>query len=202
MSGKSAGFGGMLKLGIILAIYSTIACVGLAFVYTKTAAVIEQRKLTDQNEALNELFKDAEFEPIKNIESGDPAVTIDKDAAFAAFKNGEMIGAVLRTSRASYGGDIKILVGIGKDGKISGIKILEHRDTPGLGANAVKPAFYGQFAGMPVSFDPDHDVETITAATITSRAVAESVKAAGEAAMAWFASGATEMKAPSQGAKK
>jgi len=51
--------------------------------------------------------------------------------------------------------------------------------------------FYDQFAGKVVSdpFVPKSDVIAITAATITSRAVAASVKAAGEAALAWFAGG-------------
>jgi electron transport complex protein RnfG len=90
-------------------------------------------------------------------------------------------------------------VGVGADGKISGVKILEHSDTPGLGANAdsknyyVDRAngihFYDQFAGKSASdpFEPKQDVIAITAATITSRAVAASVKAAAEAAMTWFA---------------
>ena len=57
-------------------------------------------------------------------------------------------------------------------------------------ANGIR--FYDQFAGKNVSdpFVPKQDVIAITAATITSRAVAASVKAAGEAAVAWFSAGA------------
>jgi electron transport complex protein RnfG len=179
--------------------------VGLAFVYAGTAKVIAQWQRTDLEAALSELFSEAdEFKAISgsNLKSGDPAVTIEEDGAFAAYKNGEVIGAIIRTSRASYNGAIKVLVGIGTDGKISAIKILEDNDTPGLGANAVSVNyyvdrargihFYDQFVGKPVSdpFVPKSDVIAITAATITSRAVASSVKAAGEAAVAWFAGGA------------
>ena len=191
--------GGMLKLGIILALYSTVACVGLAFVYAGTEKVIAQRQQADQDAALKELFPDADsFKPITDIRSPDPAVTIEEGGAFVALKNGGSIGAALRTSRASYGGPIKILVGVDADGKICGVKILEHKDTPGLGANAGSSSyyvdrakgihFYDQFAGKKVSdpFVPKQDVIAITAATITSRAVAASVKAAGEAAMAWL----------------
>ena len=209
MSEQKAGFRGMLKLGIILAVYSAAACVGLAFVYEGTAKIIAQRQLDDQDAALEELFPYADgFRAVADIHSPDPMVTIDGEegnpdntGAFAALKNGEIIGVALRTSRFSYGGAIKILVGVGKDGKISGVKILQHSDTPGLGANAASPAyyvdrsrgihFYDQFTGKNVSdpFVPKQDVIAITAATITSRAVASSVKAAGEAALAWFASG-------------
>ena len=201
MSGQKTGVGMMLKLGIILALYAAVACVGLAFVYTGTEKVIAQRQQADLEAALKELFPGADsFKAIPDIKSRDPMVTIEGDGSFAALKNGTAVGAALRTSRASYGGEIKILVGVGADGKISGVKILEHNDTPGLGANAGSPTyyidrakgirFYDQFAGKKTSdpFVPKQDVVAITAATITSRAVAASVKAAGEAASAWFAS--------------
>jgi len=203
MSEQKGGFLGMLKLGVVLALYATAACVGLAFVYAGTEKVIAQRQEDDLNAALGELFPNAEsFEPITGIRSPDAAVTIEEGGAFAArTRGGELVGAALRTSRASYSGAIKVLVGVGVDGKISGVKILEHSDTPGLGANAASSTyyidrargihFYDQFTGKSVSdpFEVKQDVVIITAATITSRAVAASVKAAGEAATAWFASG-------------
>jgi electron transport complex protein RnfG len=91
-------------------------------------------------------------------------------------------------------------VGVGADNRISGVKILAHQDTPGLGANAASPSyyvdrprgitFYGQFKGKPVAdpFEVKGDVQAVTASTVTSKAVADSVKAAGAAAAAWFAS--------------
>jgi electron transport complex protein RnfG len=203
MSGKKGGFAGMLKLGIVLALYAVAACVGLAFVYAGTEKVIAQRQRADLEAALSELFSQADdFKAISGLKSGDPSVTIEEDGVFAAYKNGEVIGAVIRTSRASYNGAIKVLVGVGTNGRISAVKILEHSDTPGLGANAASGKyyvdrakgihFYDQFAGKAVSdpFEPKNDVIAITAATITSRAVSASVKAAGEAASAWFAGGA------------
>jgi len=202
MSEKKGGFAGMLKLGVVLALYAVAACVGLAFVYAGTEKVIAQRQRADLEASLSELFSEADdFKAISGLKSGDPTVTIEEDGAFAAYKNGEVIGAILRTSRASYSGSIKTLVGVGTNGKIRAVKILEHSDTPGLGANAASSTyyvdrakgihFYDQFAGKAVSdpFVPKSDVIAITAATITSRAVAASVKAAGEAALAWFAGG-------------
>jgi len=204
MSRKKGGLAGMLKLGVVLALYAVAACVGLAFVYAGTEKVIAQRQRADLEASLSELFNEAdEFKEVSGSEfkSGDPAVIIEDDGVFAAYKNGEVIGAVIRTSRASYNGAIKILVGVGTNGKISAVKILEHSDTPGLGANASSSKyyvdrakgihFYDQFTGKAVSdpFVPKSDVIAITAATITSRAVSASVKAAGEAALAWFAGG-------------
>ena len=191
-------FSGMIKLGSILAMFATAACVMLAFVYSGTSKIIEQRQLADIEAAVKELFPDADgFEETDEIKSPDSAVTIE--IAYKAKKNGEIIGAVLELSRASYSGPILTMVGVSADGFITGVKIMEHSDTPGLGANAASPSyfvdsekritFYGQFAGKHIShpFRVKHDVIAITASTITSHAVAESVKAAGLAVHAWIA---------------
>jgi electron transport complex protein RnfG len=201
----------MLKLGITLAVFATAACVMLAFVYTGTARIIAQRQQADLEASLKELFPDADtFNEVSGIQSPDPSVTIESQ--YEARRGAELAGAALRLSRASYGGPIKVLVGVGVEGKISGVKILEHQDTPGLGANAASPSyfvdrakgitFYGQFAGKSV-FDPfeaREDVTAITAATVTSQAVSAAVKAAGLGVTAWIRgvdaiSGATEGEA-------
>ena len=192
-------FPGMIKLGLVLALFAAAACVMLAFVYTGTLPVIYERQRSDFYEALRELFHDADdFEAIVDIRSPDPAVSIEN--AYAAIKDGEIIGAALRVARAGYSGPIKTLVGVSADGIITGAKILEHSETPGLGANASSSSyyvdrpnhitFYAQFTGKKVNdpFEVRRDVMVITASTITSRAIADSVKAAGLAADTWLKS--------------
>ncbi|MDR2134527.1 MAG: FMN-binding protein [Treponema sp.] len=207
---KTGNFSGMVKLGLVLACFATAACVMLAFVYSGTAKIIALRQQADLENSLKDLFPDADsFREVSDIESPDPSVSIEKQ--YAALRNGERIGAALRLSRASYGGPIKVLVGVGAGGKIAGVKILEHSDTPGLGANAASGSyfvdraggitFYGQFAGKSVNdpFKVKDDVAAITASTVTSSAVSAAVRAAGLGAAAWLdgteagaVSGATE----------
>jgi electron transport complex protein RnfG len=184
----------ILKLGLSLAIFSTAACVLLAFVYTGTKGIIEKRQQDDLEAALGELFPEADgfTEITGSIRSPDPAVAFE--AAYEAKKNSRAVGAALRVSRGSYGGPLKALVGVSSEGKISGVKILEHQDTPGLGANAASPSYFvdrvkgitftGQFTGRSTGdpFEVKNDVAAITASTITSKAVADAVKAAGSAA--------------------
>jgi electron transport complex protein RnfG len=192
---------GMLKLGSTLALFAASACVMLAFVYSYTWPVITQRQQAEHEAALKELFPDAdEFREIKNIQSPDPAVKIE--SAYAAIKNGKVEGAALRLSRSSYGGPVKIMTGVDSDGFITGVKIMEHSDTPGLGANIASPSyfverekgitFYGQFAGKKHSdaFEAKNDVIAISASTISSQAVSSSVKAAALAVKDWLAGGA------------
>jgi len=195
---EKSDFVGMIKLGVILALFATAACVMLAFVYSGTKTIIAQRQQADLEAALKELFPDADsFTEINDIQSPDPAVTIE--SAYSALKNNETVGAALRLTRASYGGPIKIMAGVSAAGIITGVKIMEHSDTPGLGANAASPSYFvdrvhgitfsRQFSGKKVTdpFEVKEDVIAITASTITSRAVSSSVKAAGLAVTSWLA---------------
>jgi electron transport complex protein RnfG len=188
----------MLKLGLTLALYATAACVLLAFVYTGTSPIIAVRQQADLDAALRELFPAADtFTDITGkIESPDSSVIFE--SVYEARKGTDLVGAALRVSRGSYGGALKALVGVETGGKISGVKILEHQDTPGLGANAASASyyvdrakgitFYGQFTGKAVNdpFEVKKDVAAITASTITSKAVSDAVKAAGTGAVRYL----------------
>jgi electron transport complex protein RnfG len=179
---------GMLKLGLVLALYATAACVGLAFVYKGTQGPIEAGAKKTLEAAQRELFPDADsFETITGtIVSPESKITFGTQ--YAALRGNQIVGAILETSGPSYGGLIKVLVGVGVEGKITKIKILDHSDTPGLGANATKESFYGQFSGKSLTdpFEPKADVQAITASTVTTRAVASAVKIAGTAGAAWL----------------
>ncbi len=188
----------MLKLGLILAAYAMAACVGLAFVYAGTLSVIEKRQKADLEMALKDLFPAAEdFKELDGeLVSGDPSVAFESQ--YLVLASGQTLGIAIRATGASYGGRIAILTGIGVDRRIGGVKILDNKDTPGLGANAASPTyfvdrekgltFYGQFAGKAISapFRVKEDVDAITASTITSKAVTGVVKASALAAGAWF----------------
>ncbi len=79
------------------------------------------------------------------------------------------------------------MVGLDTEGTIVGIEILSHSETPGLGANAVKDDFKGRFAGKSGALTVDkvsndgQNIQAITAATITSKAVVSAVNTITEA---------------------
>jgi electron transport complex protein RnfG len=192
---NTKGIGGIFRLGLILTLYAAAACVGLAFVYSATEKIIARRQQADLEAALKELFPDAEgFTDITgSLASPDPSVSFA--GQYEVTQGGSVIGMAIRASGPSYGGPVTILAGIRAGGVISGVKILESSDTPGLGANAGSPSyfvdrargitFYGQFAGKSMGdpFEVKHDVAAITASTVTSRAITRLVKAAGTAAL-------------------
>ena len=89
------------------------------------------------------------------------------------------IGAAVESTTGGFGGDLKILVGFDNDGQILGYTLLQHAETPGLGAKADK-WFQKDGKGCIIGKNPNTDnltvkkdggeIDAITASTITSRA--------------------------------
>ena len=88
------------------------------------------------------------------------------------------LGAAVESTTNGFGGDLKILVGFDPEGKILGYTLLEHAETPGLGAKADKWFQQGEKGDIigknpkePLTVSKDGgQVDAITASTITSRA--------------------------------
>ncbi len=87
-------------------------------------------------------------------------------------------GDVFFLSGPGYGGEIKIIVGIGSDGLITGTKVLEHSETAGLGARITNEEYREQYPGQDKTLS---GVDTISGSTISSKAYMKLVTAAFEA---------------------
>ena len=91
---------------------------------------------------------------------------------------GNDLGAAVESTTGGFGGDLKVLVGFDPEGNILGYTLLEHAETPGLGAKADKWFQKGQKGDIigknpaePLTVSKDGGkVDAITASTITSRA--------------------------------
>ena len=101
-------------------------------------------------------------------------------------KDGNDLGAAVESTTMGFGGDLKVLVGFDTEGKVLGYTLLEHTETPGLGAKADKWFQKGQ-KGDIIGKDPQEpltvskdggQVDAITASTITSRAFLKAVNLA------------------------
>jgi electron transport complex protein RnfG len=192
-----------IKMIAAIVIFAVVACAGLAVVYQSTSQTIATRQKDDLDAALNSLFPKAQFDKITGTLTATDSKDVSIGDVYTAKIGGQIIGVAINASGNGFSGTIATLVGVGIDGKISGVKILQISDTPGLGANAAsdkyfidKPAktktFYGQFAGMSangkIAVQKDGgDVVAITASTITSRAVSLIVKNAAGAGSKWLA---------------
>ena len=103
--------------------------------------------------------------------------------------SGQAVGYVFETESKGYGGTVKVMTGISTEGSITGVIVLSHSETPGLGVNAEKAEFRDQYqqpvanltGGIQVvkfQAPKEGEIQAMTGATITSTAVTNAVNAA------------------------
>lgn len=177
------------KLGATLFAICAVAALALGFVNQVTAPIIEQRNIQTNNESRQIVLADAKefkqlddsvFKQVDGLEDGIIAEVYEG-------KNGsETVGYTIKTLPKGYGGQIELIVGISKDGVIKGINIGSMSETPGLGTKAAEPGFKDQFNEKQAKelnvvkgkASSDDQVQAISGATITSKAVTSGVNAA------------------------
>ena len=89
--------------------------------------------------------------------------------------NGAVVGYAIKTVARGYGGDVGCVVGFDADGKIIGLSVSAPDETPGLGSNVQKKSFTDRFIGMNTAPALGENVDGVTGATYSSRAVADAV---------------------------
>lgn len=98
---------------------------------------------------------------------------------YEASQNGTPVGRIIRVSPVGYGGPMDMFVGI-TDGKVTGFEVLTHKETPGFGDKVLVNKFIAQFISKNKD-DPVEvrkDIDAVTGATITSKAVTLGVREA------------------------
>jgi electron transport complex protein RnfG len=156
---------------------------GLTYNATQEARDYQTKLKTDV--ALNTVLNNAKF--IEMPIEGEPVfITKVYQGNTAEDGSGDELGYAFQLETTEgYGDAINLMVAFNIDGTISGIDIVSHSETPGLGAKADEPLFKDQFIGKAVSTltvtkggtNPS-DVDAIGGATITSRAVTNAVNEA------------------------
>lgn len=100
------------------------------------------------------------------------------DAIEAVLSDGD--GKAFEEKVKSFGGELTVMVGIGSDGKVSGVSIISHSDTPGLGTQPMEPEYLEQYIGLSALTTADirdsEQVDTVTGATISSDAIYTAVR--------------------------
>ncbi|MDY4489905.1 MAG: FMN-binding protein [Candidatus Faecousia sp.] len=88
-------------------------------------------------------------------------------------------GYVVHVVTSGYAGDISMLVGVYRDGTVAGLVVRELRETGGLGGRALTDTeFLSQFLNTRGDAAVGDNVDALTGATVTSRAIARGVNAA------------------------
>lgn len=177
----------MLKLGLILAAYTAVACVCLALVNNVTAPTIAALKQAQLEEGLKVVFPTADSFSSPEGFSSSVIDGIAIEDVYIAKKDDAVVGAIAKATGPTYD-KATILIGVNADKKIEAISFLSISDTPGFGQKATEPVFYNQYAGKSISdeFATKKDITPISGATITTNGVSAIVKTAANAAAAYI----------------
>ena len=164
----------VIRLTVTLLAICVAMAAALGAVNSITAPMIEELKYQKTQEAVSAV-----------LEGGGNEVEFPATENVSAVYQGEN-GYAVEVTPAGFGGVITMMVGVNNDGNVTGISIISHAETAGLGDVAAAKtsageAFRAQFVGLNGTIGVTKDggqVEAITSATITSRAVCAGVNTA------------------------
>ena len=165
----------ILKLALVLLAVSAVVAGVLGVINELTYPVIDAQKQAKTAEAFASVLKADRFDEIEFENPDFPTVlTVHK---------AEGVGYVVTSKFSGAQGNITLAVGVDNDYKCTGISVIEHSETSGLGANAASTGevgvnFRAQFVGQDESIalsNAGGSIDALTGATITSRAITEAV---------------------------
>lgn len=162
------------RITLTLLLIATIVAAALALVNNITAPIIAQVNAQKTQQAI-ELVLPGGYD----AEVTDYA---DETGLVSKVYKGEN-GYAVEVTPGGFDSTITMMVGVDPEGKVLGISIISHTESAGLGAvaaasNSAGQAFRDQFVGLSGSVAVGDNIDAITNATITSRAVCDGVNAA------------------------
>ncbi|MFY9707833.1 MAG: RnfABCDGE type electron transport complex subunit G [Desulfobacterales bacterium] len=176
----------MIQMVVVLTVLSFVSGGLLAYVKDGTKDKIEFQQLTFvKGPAIKAILKGATNDPITDrfkLKDGD----VERSFFVGVFDGKPKIVA-FESSGKGFGGDLGLMVGVNlEDGKIAGVGVTTHSETPGVGSRAkTDPTFVAQFSGQPIAetfkVKPDGgQVDALSGATVTSRGVSAALTEAGK----------------------
>lgn len=172
------------RLVRVLTIICLVAATALAFTYDFTKERIAEEIRKETLDAVREVLPSHDNEPDQDTK----VFSMGKDKRgrqitmtfYRGKKGSDIAGYAFDVTGKGFGGTMRLMVGVNDKGTINGVKVLGHSETPGLGAKMTEKWFTDQFKGFrdPEGLKIKKDggkLDTITGASITSRAVAEAI---------------------------
>ena len=183
----------MWRAAAVLAGFAVLGAVLVAVTWESTAERIARNEQAFLLRSLADVLPEGEYDNAvhedfitvrdRELLGTDAPVTV-----YRARRNGRPVAAVLTpTAPAGYSGAIRLLVGVRADGRLSGVRVVAHRETPGLGdkIEAERSDWILEFEGLSLGDPPREQwavqrdggrFDQFTGATITPRAVVSAVR--------------------------
>jgi electron transport complex protein RnfG len=188
----------MVKITLSLVLIFMAAALIMGLTYMKTSPIRFYAEKKEKEEALKEMAPDAK-DPI--AVAGKWAIHGKSYEYYAATTDKKPVGYIASTAGKGYSSFIQMLVSIDTALKVKEIKILHPGETPGLGDQVEEKSFLGQFTGKTldkivlVKTETKENIQAISGATISSRAVTNGVKDAVQTLVDKYGSGITQAAA-------
>jgi Na+-translocating ferredoxin:NAD+ oxidoreductase subunit G len=173
----------LVRMVIVLTVFCAVAGGLLAWTDAATKPRIAEARRAELIEALKQVLPPCDNDVVADAK----AVTADgREWRFYVGRNaGAFVGAAFQTAQSGYGGPVEVLVGVLADGTVRQVAVLQaDKETPGLGAKIKGRDFLGRLAqrsardtAWAAVRKDGGEIEAITGATISSRAVVKAVKA-------------------------
>lgn len=205
----------MLRTLLTLGLIGLLAAALLSGVHLVTRDRIASEQQRQALASLNQLVPESEYDNALVEDRFSAAISglSNPSMIYRARMDGEPVALLVDTTTPDgYSGDIRLLVGLRPSGDIIGVRVLDHRETPGLGdeIELKRSDWIRQFAGKSLGDPPTQawaanrrggHFDTLSSATITSSAVIEAVRNV----LAWYSDNrdnAFEIKAESTSTAK
>lgn len=170
MTGKD-----IFKITLNLVVIYLIGGFILAFVYANASPKIFRNNEEAEKKALKMLMPDADV----NEKLGEWSIHDKHAKYFISKKGGDTIGYIIQSFGKGYSSYINTFIAVDKDFTVQKINVLSHAETPGLGDEIESDSFKNQFKGKTIEHlkvikgETKEDIQAISGATISSRAVTE-----------------------------
>ena len=177
----------LIKMVVVLFVICTTSGVVLSYVNEATEEPREYSYIKFvQEPSMKAVLSDYDNDPIKERiklavgedEEGNPVEVV----VFPAKKGGKTEAIAYSAAAKGYHDLIEVMIGVNPDGTLTGISIMTHTETPGLGARIVEPEFTNQFAGLELDTTKlsaeGGQVDTLSGATFSTVGVIAAVSAA------------------------
>jgi electron transport complex protein RnfG len=181
----------ILRLVVVLGIICAVSGLSLAAIHQVTKKPIELQLLKNvQGPALVKVLGEfgaeaAGPDKLENDPIADnfklPAGTDKKGrpvekAIFPAKKDGKLMAVALDGVGKGFDGNISVMVGINPEGTLTGVAVMKHTETPGIGSKIMEPKFTDQFSGKALA--DATKVDGVSGATYSTRGVFAAVEQA------------------------
>ena len=152
--------------GSVLLAIAAVSAGLLAGVNAMTRDVIANNKVAAANAARKEVVPmAASFDDSKAVVSEDLTFVPGLDA------NGNTVGYVVVVSQGGYAANIDFSLGVGLDGKVTGLRVMNHQETPGLGAKISGIEWQKHWIGTDKAYEFTKAADAFAGATVSPTAV-------------------------------